>query len=281
MKFNFTILFLITSYCFSQNNVSELKFDTNYFDAVDNWVAFPKKENDSMYPYGFIYIDSEAGFTFNYESEFKITKERLESKRKDTTRFVKYRLGPEINFVAVLNEKQKKDLKLPDRPDWLKFYKEDSTTVEYLKNIGYFYNDAGAFRLAIEPLLKAYEKDPYYEGLIFELAYSYNALNEFTKAISILENALSTDPENYLYYRELGYAYINTNQIEKAEEIYLKGIELSDNEFQNSEMAVNMASAYFEIRNRKKFDKWARLTKKFAEKDSEYYKFIKQFEKEW
>jgi tetratricopeptide (TPR) repeat protein len=184
-------------------------------------------------------------------------------------------------LVAILNEKQRKDLGLPSVPDWLKFYKEDSTKVSYLKNIGYFYNDVGAYNSALGPLLKAYKKDPCYDGVVFELAFAYNALNEFDKAIPILEKAIKTSPDIYSFYRELGFAYKNTNQIEKAAKIYLQGIELCDNNFQKSEMAVNMAQAYFELRNREKFDKWAKLTRKFAESGSEYSKYIDQYEKQW
>jgi hypothetical protein len=82
MKFTSIFLLLITTFGFAQNKLPTLRFDTNYYDAVDKWVAFPKKDIDSTYPYGFIYIDSQAGFTFNYESRFKLDGSRLEGIKK-------------------------------------------------------------------------------------------------------------------------------------------------------------------------------------------------------
>ena len=69
--------------------------------------------------------------------------------------------------------------------------------------------------------------------------------------------------------------------IDEAEKVYRKGIKISDDDFQKSEMAVNMAQSYFELRNKEKFDEWAKLTRKYAEKDSRYTKFIDHFEQNW
>lgn len=46
-------------------------------------------------------------------------------------------------------------------------------------------------------------------------------------------------------------------------------------------MAINMAQTYFHLKNRKKFDEWAKLTKKYSKKNSQYSKYIDMFEKEW
>ena len=61
----------------------------------------------------------------------------------------------------------------------------------------------------------------------------------------------------------------------------LKGIKISDNDFEKSEMAVNMAQSYFELRNRKKFNEWANLTRKYGEKGSQYVQYIEHFEQKW
>ena len=36
------LVILFQTKCFSQDSVTELKFDTKYYQAVDKWVAFPK-----------------------------------------------------------------------------------------------------------------------------------------------------------------------------------------------------------------------------------------------
>ncbi len=71
------------------------------------------------------------------------------------------------------------------------------------------------------------------------------------------------------------------NRIEKAEKTYRKGIKMSNNNFEKSEMAINMAQSYFELRNKEKFDEWAKLTKKYAKKGSRYAQFIDLFEQKW
>lgn len=113
------------------------------------------------------------------------------------------------------------------------------------------------------------------------MSYAYNALFQYKKAISILKKAIENNSKNYYFFRELGYSYCKLKQLDKAEAAYKEGIKISNNDFEKSEMAVNMAQAYFLAKNRKKFNHWAKLTKKFAKKDSQYSKYIHMFEKEW
>ncbi len=282
IKITVLALILISNIGFAQNNLTELNFDTKYFDAVDKWVAFPKKDTDSTFAYGFIYLDNQAGFTLNYEAQFQIDEQELKNIPSDSTiGFMKYRLEPNTSLVSVLNKEQITALNLPNIPEWLSTYKEGSNKVSYLKNEGYHFNHVGASHLALEPLLKAYEVEPHFEGLEFELSFAYNALGKFEKAIPILEKAIENNPKNFFFFRELGFSYKNLKMIDEAEKVYRKGIKISDDDFQKSEMAVNMAQSYFELRNKEKFDEWAKLTRKYAEKDSRYTKFIDHFEQNW
>lgn len=282
-----TITFLcalfILNISFAQSDTkAAFTFDKKYFEAVDTWAVFPKKEKDTTYIMAFIYIDEEAGFTMKYQSNILITPEGLKNKPvlDDNTNMIA-RLTPNTIDVAILTPQQVTALGLPEQPDWLKIYKQDAEKVSYLKNIGYHYNHVGASKLALIPLLKAYEKEPHYNGLEFELSYAYNAIGQFEKAITVLENAIHNNPNNYYFFRELGFSYKNLNRVEDAERIYKKGISISDNDFEKSEMAVNMAQTYFQLRNKTKFDEWAKLTRKYAEKDSRYAKFIDSFESNW
>lgn len=275
-------LILISNIGFSQNNLTELKFDTKYFNAVDKWVAFPKKDSDSTYAYGFIYLDNQAGFTFNYESKFQIKQQELITiKRGSTVGFMKYRLEANTSLVSVLNENQVSALNLPKEPEWLSIYKEGSDQVDYLKQEGYHFNHVGACELALKPLLKAYEMEPHFDGLEFELAFAYNHLGQFKKAIPILEKAIENNTKNYYFFRELGYCYLGLNQVKNAEKTYRKGIKKSDNDFEKSEMSVNMAQTYFKLKNKKKFDEWAELTRKYSTKNKKYLQYIEQFEESW
>jgi len=267
---------------FSQSNLTELKFDTKYYDAVDKWVVFPKNNSDSIFTCGFIYLDNRAGFTFQKETDFHIKDNELKNLTKDTAiQYMRFSLEGNTSLFSVLSEQQILALELPKQPLYLYLYKIGSEDVSYLKNEGYHYNFVGASNLALSPLLKAYEKEPHFEGLEFEIAFAYNALKQFEKAILILEKAIDVDPNNAKLYRELGFSYKNLNNYGQAETAYLKGINLSNSDFEKSEMAVNMAQAYFELRNKKKFDEWALITRKYSGKGSRYSQFIDLFEQNW
>ncbi len=282
MRLILLLSIFISTFGFSQTTLDDLKFDTKYYEATDKWVAFPKTEKDSTYSYGFIYLDMQAGFTLNYEAHFSITEKGLESTPRDSTiGSMKVRLTPKTSLVTVLNKKQITELNLPETPDWLSIYKKGSNKVSYLKSIGYHYNHVGACELALIPLNKAYKLEPHYKGLEFELAYAYNALKQFNRAITILDKAIENNPKDFYFYRELGYSHKNINEIDKAEATYKKGIKISDNDFEKSEMAVNMAQVYFQLKNKKKFNEWAKLTRKYSKPNSQYTQYIDMFEKQW
>ena len=279
MRLLLSVLILTSSIGFSQNNLTELKFDTKYYEAADKWIAFPKKENDTSYTLGFIYIDEQAGFTFDYTSNFIIKENGLKKLPRTFEESLKSRLSLNTINVAILSKNQISNLELPKEPDWLSIYKAGANTVKYLKNIGWHYNHVGASKLALEPLLKAYSIEPHFNGLEFELAYAYNALGQFDKAIPVLESAMKNDPQNFLFYRELGFSYKNLKQVDKAESIYREGIKLTKDKAQKGEMAVNMAQSYFQLKDKEKFKEWAKLTRKYSKKNSRFEQFIDTWEK--
>ncbi|PZW37630.1 tetratricopeptide repeat protein [Mesonia algae] len=281
MRLTIITLLLISNIGFSQNKLTELNFDTKYYDAVDNWVVFPKKETDSTYAYGFIYIDQMAGITLRYGGTLKIEKDKFVSSAKANNSMIIHRLTKKTNNVYQFSDKQISELDLQKEPEWLSTYKSNENTAEYLKDIGNHLNHAGAVDKALVPLLKAYKIEPHLKGLEFELSFAYNALKEFNKAIEILEKAIENNPNDYQFYRELGYSYMNLEQIDEAEKTYLKGIKISTSDFEKSEMSVNMAQAYFRKKNEKKFNEWSEKTLKYAKEGSQYAQYIEYFKKEW
>ena len=282
LKLSLLLFICSVSFIFCQDDLTELLFDTEYYEAVDQWVIYPNKGKDSTYIYGMIYLDSKEGFTFRYESSLKFDKVNIkEIPQKDIKKGLELRLSPQTKLISVLNKNQRTFLNLPQTPDWLADKKKESASVEYLKDIGYHYNHVGASHLALAPLLEAYKKEPHHKGLEFELSYAYNALKQFDEAIIVLEKAIDNDSSNFYFYRELGYAYKNLNKISKAEAVYKIGIAISNNDFEKSEMAVNMAQSYFEIRNKEKFEEWAEITLEYAKEDSQYAKYISIFKENW
>lgn len=277
-----SIFFLLIPFLgISQSEVLTLNFDKKYYQAVDKWVAFPKSEKDSLYSFGFIYIDQMAGFSFRFENTFKIDGQKLiASDGKPETTLMTYRLEPNTKLVAELTEDQMKQLNLPKTPEWLKIYKSDESSLEYLKDIGYHYNHVGASKEALEPLLKAYKIDPDYSGLAFELAFAYNATGQYEKAVTVLDSAIKKNKDQLLY-KELGFAFMNLNKFDEAEKIYSEGIESAKDNSIKAEMAINMCAIFFNQKNKPKYDKWLATAKKYMGDNSPFQQYVNYFEAEW
>jgi hypothetical protein len=69
MKCALSFFLLITLSTAGQN---PLGFNKRFVESEDKWVAF-EMDKDSAYSYGFIYIDPQAGLTFNSEGSFTIS----------------------------------------------------------------------------------------------------------------------------------------------------------------------------------------------------------------
>ncbi|MGB1309552.1 MAG: tetratricopeptide repeat protein [Oceanihabitans sp.] len=280
--FSALVVFLLINFCNAQNTSDTLKFDTQFYNAIDQYVVFPKKEKDSTYAYGFIYIDEMAGVSLRHYGTLKYNKGVfIHSIKNKEYQMNIYRLNKNTSPVYTLKENEFKNLKLPTNPDWLATYKSDAATPEYQKNIGNALNAVGGSQTALSYLEKAYAKEPHLEGLEFELAFAYNALKQFKKAVPVLKNAIKNNAEDFLFYKELGYSYKFLGEIDKAETTYLKGIEIATNNYMKAEMALNMAHSFFELKNKEKFKEWAKITKEYSQPNSQFFKYIDMFEKEW
>lgn len=283
MKKIIILLLIIGNLSSAQKNdvPLDLKFDTQFYDAKDQWVVIPKKDTDSTYLYGFVYLDDMAGFTFNVESTFHVDNSgKFISKTADKTSFIKHRLEKNTVKMAVLSTKRQKELGLPKEPDWLKIYNKYDSEVEQLTRCGFHLNALDACESALIPLLKANKIDSNFKGLAFEIAYAYNHLGQFEKAVPVLEKVIKNSNDEMLY-KELGYAYINSKKFIDAENIYKKGIKISKSDAIKGEMAINMTNAYFIERNRIKFDEWANITRQYSKQNPTFLKYLDHFEKNW
>jgi len=274
-------LLLLVFVAWNTVHAQQFNFDKRAADALDKWVVFDKNDSDTTYAFGFIYVDLQAGFTFNYETRLSVENGKLKKQKKDDMSSLKYRLDVNARKVHILSDEQIKQLQLPNEPDWLAIYKSEKKDLSYLKNMGRHYNHIGAIDKSIPLLQKAYAEDPHFVGLEFELAYAYNANGQFDQAIEILNKAIKNDAQNFWFYRELGFSYIRKSDIEKAEEIYRKGISISNDPQQKAEMAINMVQGYFMKKNRVKFDEWAHITRQYTPKGSQFDQFIDLFINKW
>jgi len=246
---------------------SELKFNKRFVESEDKWVAY-RMNDDSTYTFGFIYIDPDAGLTSDIAGDFKIAPDGhyFRVKSWDSTS-LKVRLEANKVLVAWIPESKFEDLKIQAIPEWLKFYKTDTTSVNHLYKWGYRYNGWGECEKALTFLEKALKTDPEYKGLKTELAFSYNCLRQYDKAISILEDLIKQNPTDSYTNKEYVYALVKSKQYEKAAGSIRKAIELCPDQTYNGEMCYNLLYEYYANKDIENFNKWVKETKKWYSKN--------------
>jgi tetratricopeptide (TPR) repeat protein len=233
---------------------------------------------DSSYSYGFIYIDSQAGLTLDLKGSFKITRDNTFIPTNIDTASIKVRLEPNQIMVAVVPASKYKELQIVEFPDWLKFYKTDTASVERLYRWGFLYNSWDNCTKALTYLEKAQKINPKFEGLEFELAFAYNVLGQFDKAINVSNDALKTNPDDCYLFKELSFAQLHLGQLDKASETCKKGIAVCVDNPMKSEISFNIAYQYFKLKDKKNFKYWADETKKWATKGDQFMTRINSME---
>lgn len=266
-------LFLLNMTVFADE---PLLFLSRFSECVNRWVALQNKQGESDYDIGFIYIDLEAGPTYQMEGTFKIddfghfikSKNDLFDKKLD----VKMRLGYN-GIAAILSTEALKQLGLPEKPDWLKVYDDGTNSPYYRTRIGFWLNVLGDYERALASLESAYKDAPETEGLKFELTFAYNALGKFNMSIPILQSSLKCDSKNVLLGSELAYANMQNGNLKEAIELYLQYIPNcpDDNMQLKSEMAFNLANIYGHLKKKEESEKWLEKAKKWAPEGTPVY----------
>jgi tetratricopeptide (TPR) repeat protein len=280
----FFVLLLVCSCsaAFGQNYSgadTSLKFNQRYTQCERKWVVLPKKYTEESYSYGMIYLDAQAGFTFDVKGHFKIDKDGRYI--ADTSFLVntsiKARLARNTAHVALVPPAHFAELLIKPQPDWLKYYYSYTDTLAHNFRWGFIYNDLDQCDTALVYLNKVYAVQPHYKGLEFELVFAHNALNDYDGAIKIITAALEADAINPLFYRELGYAYMKEKNYFKAILAYKSGINLCTVDSQldtKAEMAINLAEVYKSSGSDDDFKLWGKLAKSWARLDTDVYNFI-------
>lgn len=280
MKFmNKIILIVLTIISFQLQAQVELNFDKRFVECEDKWVAF-QMNDDSTFNFGFIYIDSQAGLTFNSEGTFKYIDDGSFEINKIKESNIKARLEPNNVKVAIIPTDLFQALEIPKIPEWLKHYKTDLNTVERQYKWGFMYNGWDECQKALPFLLKARTIDPDFKGLTVEIAYSYNCLKEYSKAIEMLEEEIIKLPKDAYLNKEFIYTISKTDDIEKATTQYYKSIkEITDNPY-NAENCFNIMQFYYKQKDKKNFNKWYKELKKWPNENKQIEKYANLFKKE-
>ena len=237
-------------------------------------------DKDSSYAYGFIYSDAQAGLTLNYEGNFKISQTGVYIPKKLDSTNMKVRLQPNRVLVAFIPDNKFSELKISAIPEWLKYYKTDTASVERLYRWGFMYNGWDECAKGLTYLERAEKINPDFKGLAVELAFSYNCLNQFDKAILVLQNALTTNPTDAYINKELIYAQIKSGQLDKAAESCKKAIAVCTDKSYNGENCYNLLHNFYEKKDKTNFSLWLIETKKWTSKNADMTRSIKAMEEE-
>ena len=262
-------------------NAPDLKFDQKFTSCEKKWVVF-QPDATLRYPYGFIYVDMSAGFTFDLKGFISVQADGrfVADNTISQNGSSKYRLGPGTKPVAVLPSDRIRELNLKPEPDWLSIYYagvKDTAGVYYNYRMGWIYNAAGESGIALRHLEKAYRVDPADEKVRFEMVFAYNDLGRFDDAIKLLEVDIQNKPKDFNLYKELGYAYGGAKKFDKAIEVFKKGLLLFPDNVrldQRGEMALNTAMAYKDLNNKDEYTKWMLLAKEYYPIGSSAYNKI-------
>lgn len=271
------ILILLTLISFKSSSQNLLKFDKVNTQCEDKWIAH-QINKDSTYTFGFIYIDSAAGLTFNYEGKFKIDENGKFNRIKEEPISLKARLESNRIALAEIPESKFKELNIEKIPDWLKFYKRDENSVDRLYRWGFMYNGWNECEKALTYLEKAEKIDPNFKGLQTELAYSYNALEKYEKAEIALLKAIKNNPNDCYSYKELAYTDTKLKRFEKVAETYNKMVSICNEGNFIIETAYNLAYEYFKLKDKTKFVNWKNEVKKNSKSENRYTKNLDQME---
>jgi tetratricopeptide (TPR) repeat protein len=258
MKFIFLFSTLLSLNTLAQTNI---EFNKRFVECEDKWVAFSMGE-DSSYTYGFIYIDAQAGLTFNREGKFKINSNYLLEVTKNKEASIKVRLQPNNVKVAIIPSTMFKELQIEEYPDWLKFYKNDTATAKRLFNWGFMYNGWDLCAKALTYLERAKQIEPNYEGLNVELAFSYNCLSQYDKAEKILEAEMKNNSSNAYVVKEYIYTLVQNKKIDLASTQFFNAASNLKDKTYNAENCFNILGYYYKTKDKANFNKWyAEFTK--------------------
>jgi len=238
-----------------------LSFNKRFVESEDKWVAF-KPNKDSAYTYGFIYIDSQAGLTLDYGGTFKVTSTGKFLPTKLDTTSVKIRLQANRVLVAHIPDSKFEELKISATPEWLKYYKTDTGTVERLYRWGYMYNGWGECAKALTYLERAEKLNPKYKGLAVELSFSYNCLEQYDKAELILEEEIKTNATDAYVNKEYIYTLAKNKKLDKAANQFEMSMKTLKDKQYNAENCYNILQQYYFQRDKNNFSKWYKILQK-------------------
>lgn len=257
------------------------QFNARASDHENQWVVLPNESPDDKYMFAFLYVDPQAGWTFQYGGNFAVKKngrlKLLPNEMEKAKAMVKVRLQGDMP-VAPLTAAQIKDLGLSDPPDWLVYYKDKATPAGHGINWGRAYNHIGACEKALTYLEPAYRDDPDDEKLLFELSYAYNALQRLDDSRRVLEQAVQKHPKAFYVRREYAYLFTQSGEWQKAISEYRLCLEICppDKPNEKAELAMNLAQSLAQAGAKDEAREWFGKAEAWAPKGSAVADYFKR-----
>ncbi len=277
MKRFIIVIFTFSALYFSQ---SILKFDKKFVECEDKWIAF-QANKDSLFSFGFIYIDEMAGLTFNYEGNFRISNDgKFIVKKNDSLSSIKYRLQPNNVMIALIPRNKFSELSIKEKPSWLANYKKDTLSEKRLYRWGFLYNEWNMCKKAIDFLEEGNKLYPENKDIAIELCFSYNCLELYPKAISVLKKLIEKHPTDAYINKELVYALTKSDNLEEAEKACEKAIKMCDDTEYNKEMYYNLLVVYYNKKDKKKFNSIMNISIKWFSEDDNLKKAVDDMKKQ-
>ena len=260
---------------------STLKFDQPFTKCERKWVVVEKSDSVKKYFFGFIYVDLQAGFTFDLAGRFRINKygKYVKDSVFMKNKSVKFRLPPNWKKVALLPPSRFDELQIPAEPKWLHNYYQgaDTSSAEYCYRRGFIYNAVNDYQTALIYLIKAKRMNPHPPGIDFEMGFAYNGLGQYNEAIKVLKPFLLNEPPDPLVYKEVGYAYFKAKDYNSALTTYKKGLSAFPDTVKSDikgEMAFNMANVYKAKGSQNEYQNWMAKAKHSAPGNSNVYRQV-------
>lgn len=245
-----------------QKDQGKLVFDKRFVESTNHWTALYTGK-DSIYRYGYIYMDPKQGLTVHSEGTFVIKRNVYVPTKTPTGAIQTIHLQNDKTKVAWIPESRLDELQITAKPRWLDSMKIDTTSPAYLLKWAFTYDEGHDSALAASYLERVKNIDPNFPGLDFEYAYYYDTMHQFDKAEALLRQSLAARPTDFGVYKELIYEEVFSNNLGTAEKTYQSALPYCTTE-QKAELSYNICLIYYQQKNKPKFNQWAAEAKKWV-----------------
>lgn len=118
-----------------------------------------------------------------------------------------------------------------------RLYRQDSTEVTFISNLGYEYALVENYEKAIVFLDKALKIEPNAAYVLSNKGYTFTKIGKYDEALSLINKSISIDPTNSYAYKNLGLVYLAKKESRNACEAFRLAILKGFTDMYGSEVA--------------------------------------------